>query len=307
MTTPREITVEDIDAYEEWVKRVDVLPDWMREEIFVLARRAVSQERERWPEGPLWCETHDRPMEECQPDHGEAVSDCPANTPDAPLSQGEEITPCDTQFTKRWGWWCSAHNKPAWKAHDGNYYCQNMGAEMAQTINLVGDRWDTVAGKIIADAELDEMRGSVIANLCDEIASALRNVHADGCEKIADGVASLIAERDELVKMNWGLLAERDKLLKDRSDLAKQIDNDTDCIVRLKDRVSELTRLLDNQLGTPCEQMRHEQETAKLVERVNVLERALKHILSTDSDGNSLSYQSIDATARAALRTSEEA
>jgi hypothetical protein len=58
-----------------------------------------------------------------------------------------------------------------------------MGAEMAQTINLVGDKWDTQAGKIIADAGLDEMRGSVLANLSDEIASALRNAYADGCEE----------------------------------------------------------------------------------------------------------------------------
>jgi hypothetical protein len=42
-------------------------------------------------------------------------------------------------------------------------------------MNLVGDKWDTKAGKIIADADLDEMRGSVLANLSDEIASALRN------------------------------------------------------------------------------------------------------------------------------------
>jgi hypothetical protein len=50
------------------------------------------------------------------------------------------------------------------------------------TRNLVGDRFDTQAGKIIADAELDEMRGSVIANLSDEIASALRDAHVSGRE-----------------------------------------------------------------------------------------------------------------------------
>lgn len=43
-----------------------------------------------------------------------------------------------------------------------------------RTVNLVGDRFDTQAGKIIADAELDEMRGSVLANLSDTIAEALR-------------------------------------------------------------------------------------------------------------------------------------
>lgn len=47
-------------------------------------------------------------------------------------------------------------------------------------VNLVGDRFDTQAGKIIADAELDEMRGSVLANLNDEIAAALREAHASG-------------------------------------------------------------------------------------------------------------------------------
>lgn len=58
-----------------------------------------------------------------------------------------------------------------------------MGAEMAQTVNLVGDKFDTQAGKIIADAEMDEMRGSVLANLQDEIAAAIRNAFADGTDE----------------------------------------------------------------------------------------------------------------------------
>jgi hypothetical protein len=203
--------------------------------------------------------------------------------PDAPLSQGEEITPCDTQFTKRWGWWCSAHNKPAWKAHDGNYYCQNMGAEMAQTINLVGDRWDTVAGKIIADAELDEMRGSVIANLCDEIASALRNVHADGCEKIADGVASLIAERDKLKEACDGYLAHAANLRGENAKLEEEAERACDIIKG------------------------YHADMFKLVERVSVLERALESIALRDSLVGELQEPQAARIARAALRTSEDA
>jgi hypothetical protein len=32
-------------------------------------------------------------------------------------------TPCDVKHTYRWGWWCFSHNKPAYKSHDGKYYC----------------------------------------------------------------------------------------------------------------------------------------------------------------------------------------
>ena len=37
-------------------------------------------------------------------------------------------------------------------------------------------------------------------------------------------------------------------------------------IARLRARVTELVKLLDIQLGTPCEQVRHEQEVARLQE-----------------------------------------
>jgi hypothetical protein len=47
-------------------------------------------------------------------------------------------------------------------------------------MDMVGDRFDTRAGKIIADTELDEMRGSVLANLNDDIAAALRDENLAG-------------------------------------------------------------------------------------------------------------------------------
>ena len=43
------------------------------------------------------------------------------------MSRGtqEEPTPCNVAHRERWGWWCSAHNKPAYQSHDGNYYCNH--------------------------------------------------------------------------------------------------------------------------------------------------------------------------------------
>ena len=44
------------------------------------------------------------------------------------------ITPCDTGWTRRWGWWCYAHNKPAYQSHDGKYYCTRANdAQSART------------------------------------------------------------------------------------------------------------------------------------------------------------------------------
>jgi hypothetical protein len=37
--------------------------------------------------------------------------------------QSKGQTPCDVTHTKRWGWWCLSHNKPAYPSHDGDYYC----------------------------------------------------------------------------------------------------------------------------------------------------------------------------------------
>jgi hypothetical protein len=68
---------------------------------------------------------------------------------------------------------------------------------------------------------------------------------------------------------------------------------------KLVERVSELEAEV-NRLGI------HEMDCKTLRERVSVLEGALKHILSTN-DGDTLSYESILVTARAALRTSENA
>jgi hypothetical protein len=50
-------------------------------------------------------------------------------------------------------------------------------------MSLVGDKFDSQAGKLVAEAGLDEFRGSVIANLIDEIAAALRNAYVDGLER----------------------------------------------------------------------------------------------------------------------------
>jgi hypothetical protein len=55
-------------------------------------------------------------------------------------------------------------------------------SEAPRYANLAGDKYDTQAGKILADADLDELRGNVLANLQDAIASAIRNAYADGLE-----------------------------------------------------------------------------------------------------------------------------
>ena len=48
---------------------------------------------------------------------------CKWAAPPSPVATQVEVTPCDVTHTKRWGWWCYAHNKPAYKSHDGLYYC----------------------------------------------------------------------------------------------------------------------------------------------------------------------------------------
>jgi hypothetical protein len=99
-------------------------------------------------------------------------------------------------------------------------------------------------------------------------------------------IAALIAERDE-----WKTFA-----IKAEDDLAA-----------LRAERDKLKDMLAAYREAQAKHVDRGARIAQLVERVIVLEGALRHILSTDSDGNSLSYQSIDATARAALRTSEEA
>ncbi len=48
---------------------------------------------------------------------------------------------------------------------------------------------------------------------------------------------------------------------------------DAETITALQDRVRELTLLLDKQMGTPCEQIRHEQEAASMRLRLRLVER----------------------------------
>ena len=244
MTAPREITIEEIDAFE----RGSPYDTVFRKALCAAARRAVSQE-------------------------------------------------CDHA-------WC--------KIPQIAVVCPKCGAIKTNTPQSVPVNWDWEYGEPRPDAPLSQ--GMSLKEQCEHCSIRIANTAQ---------IASLIAERDATAASvnRWmrhykDLEAERDKLLKDRSDLAQQIDNDTDCIARLKEAdgldviptlaaaYKEIDKMKDRLMEAENLQGFAEVKAAKLVERVSVLEGALRHILSTN-DGEGLSYQSIDATARAALRTSE--
>ncbi len=45
-----------------------------------------------------------------------------------------------------------------------------------------------------------------------------------------------------------------------------------DCGLQYRARITELVKALDDQMGTPCEQIRHQQEVVKLQTHINELE-----------------------------------
>lgn len=174
-------------------------------------------------------------------------------------------------------------------------------------------------------------------------------------EDAADTIAALIAERDKLKAelldwRNWSdaklveerdkltkevdvykamltdaesevetLVQQRDRLLKDRADLAKQINNDTDLIAKLREAdgldIIPTLAAAYKEIAALKEELNAEiklgdarsAECHALRERVSVLEKALEQYANMEKEGDPPSWRGTPYLARAALRTSEDA
>jgi hypothetical protein len=133
---------------------------------------------------------------------------CGAIKTDASVSverEREKITLCDTHLTKRWGWWCSAHNKPAYQSNDGNYYCARTPplSQGIEAYEIERDARELETGK-------HDPQGAV--NYWQMAAN-----HAN------EEVTKLIAERDKLKEACDGYLAHAANLRGEHAKLEERV------------------------------------------------------------------------------------
>jgi hypothetical protein len=276
MTDAREITVEDIDAFERWcIDGHGSIEHWQA--ICALARRALSQaggerRNDHWPRIPSECDhphwrcpfcgtrstsppvSVEREREEPHDDCGDPGC-CPDN-PDTPQS----VPTCT----------CSKH--PLWDGYDGD--CPIHGwfepvapdtpqSVPAEEITIEGERYRWNKSEklwVICTPDAPLSQGEELADYLEHMTDREIGSSRDR-EKLSEAaalIASLIAERDKLTRSAEGF------------------------------RAAYLNAFAEN---------------AKLVERVSVLEKALEKI-ERNVTGD---IRVVIEIARAALRTSEDA
>jgi hypothetical protein len=240
-----------------------------------------SVERERWPEGPLWCETHDKPMEECQPDSVER--------------EREVITACDTSINKVWGPWCSAHNKPAYLSHDGNYYCTRAPDTPQSVPTCTCSKhplWDGYDG----DCPIHGWFEPVAPDTPQSVPATEK--------RDTDAKTTIRSNRDEHNPDSSSAPAAMVAALAPDAPLSQGEDEGLRVLEYL--RVRKLSVIDDDRLASLIAErdklakgyQAAIDHAAQLVERVSVLEGALEEYAAMGDDLGDL--------ARAALRTSEE-
>jgi len=240
----------------------------------------------------LWCETHDKPMTECQPDTPQSV-------------------PADECRVGTNPFWCLTHNAPWAKGH---WRCTPRSPQSVPALVEASDMANALSSANMNIASLIAERDKLKEELEQQWHRAEENEH---WYKVTQEKLEA-AEADSANKM-VSMLAERDKLLKDRSDLAKQIDNDTDLIAKLKeaDGLDILPTLAKayKEIAKLKEEVEREHalnrplvsDHARLVERVSVLEKALEQYANMEKEGDPPCWRGTPYLARAALRTSEDA